>query len=761
MPLKQILLCVLLFASPVLAETTEAHSQVQLKSQLQPVSADQKTDWAHWHLSNQWQAKLTPADLQKWVTQAAQKTVDQELKLDFLRFNPRSRSYSLGLTLQQGWAWDQLELELSLPRPDRLELRFHHNWIPTAWLNVLLARQLQSRLGKLFMGAPPLAIRFEGQVLQVQWLEQPANLALGQQAQVELLAASLNLALDTQGAVGIQVNSPQLPLEQALLVLDADLSGQSLSQLTGDFALQAQLDLNQLELDQIPAGTRTLADRVQGGTVQLQLQGQISPALKAPFPTVSGHLQVQMSNALIEGERIPKIESLPIHWRWQDQDFQIWPAYTALSMTPPAFSANLLDLFVDGPDYFEEMQAAIAQARESVDQEIFVFYDGESTSQLVRLYLTKALGLTRHANGQWLADPYAPAGIRVFLLHNHGLNRKGSKKVQAMFDRESRRLFADLAQANALPESISTYKQRLAQHVQVAPLTRGAFKTDHRKLLVIDGEIAYTGGLNLGDHYLQADAFHDLMVRVKGPLVPSLHQAFIDNFVELRPEQSWVWNLKSPQSLTLPVQTPASQVAALLTDDHLTEIEPAILQAIQSAQTRIRLEQAYLYYEPIQQALVRALERGVKLELIVSERNDESIYELLNLDAIRQLMLASQQPGQVQVRLFQSRGGEHDFMSHTKYLTVDGQVAIVGSANLIPRSLRSPFVAKGQAILFNEELSLLIHDPNFVRLLDQKLFEKDWQSRSRSVDLKEVERLLAERGGFLQLLLAKLQGLLT
>lgn len=759
MPFIILLWCAFCLSSPALAQGSDSHSQLQIKSQLQAVSVDQKTNWAQWRLANQWQAHFKTADLQYWLAQAKTLTADQELQIKSLRFDPRSRSYALGITIQAGWIWDDLELQLSLPQANRLELRLHQNWIPTAWLNYWLAQRLEQKLNKLFVSTPPLQIDFEGEALQFQWLRQKSTLNLGR-AELELVAASLTLALDTQGDLRVNFQSQELPAETALLALKADLSGQSFDRVNGQFHLQGQLDLKQLDLDAIPAGESTLANRVQGGAIALELDGKVLAA-KTGLPGLEGQLEMQMLNTLIEGEEVPQIRSLPFRWRWQDDDFQIWPLYTPSPAVVPHFSANQLTLFIDGPAYFAEMQQAIRQARESVDQEIFVFYDGETSTQLVRLYLSKALGLMQGTDGQWQADAYAPDGVRVYLLHNHGLTVASTKKVQAMFEREIQRLFADLAQARTLPQSIASYHDRLQRHLQIAPLTRGALKTDHRKLLVIDGKRAYTGGLNLGDHYMQQDAFHDLMVRVEGPLVSSLHQTFIDNFVALRPEQKWTWNIKSPQSLALPAGQATSQVASLLTDDHLTEIEPAILQAIQSAHTQIRLEHAYLYYEPIQQALKQALERGVSLQMIVSERNDESIFEALNLDAIRQLMLAQKYPGQVQARLFQSRGGKNDYMSHTKFMSVDEQVAIVGSANLIPRSLRSPFVSNGQAILFNEELSLLIHDPGFVATLNQEVFAQDWQSRSRAVDLKEVEHLLVERGGFVHLLLAKLQGLLT
>src|SRR5690606_14313357 len=133
------------------------------------------------------------------------------------------------------------------------------------------------------------------------------------------------------------------------------------------------------------------------------------------------------------------------------------------------------------------------------------------------------------------------------------------------------------------------------------------------------------------------------------------------------------------------------------------QIEAALLELIGKAQDVIRLEHAYFEHEPIKQALLRALKRGVKLELRVSAFNDDTIFEIVNTANLLELMQAGQ-PGQVTCWLYQGQGGKYDKMVHSKFLSADGKWAIVGSANLVPRSLHSPFTQAGQPVLFNQEL---------------------------------------------------------
>ncbi|HEY9842995.1 MAG TPA: hypothetical protein V6D23_21185, partial [Candidatus Obscuribacterales bacterium] len=76
-------------------------------------------------------------------------------------------------------------------------------------------------------------------------------------------------------------------------------------------------------------------------------------------------------------------------------------------------------------------------------------------------------------------------------------------------------------------------------------------------------------------------------------------------------------------------------------------------------------------------------------------------------------------------------------------------------------SLHSPFTAAGVPLLFNEEIVLYIDDPAFVSQLDQQIFEKAIQERSRAAGATELQALIDARGGTMRLLVEKLKGLLT
>ncbi|PKL77277.1 MAG: hypothetical protein CVV27_06020, partial [Candidatus Melainabacteria bacterium HGW-Melainabacteria-1] len=236
---------------------------------------------------------------------------------------------------------------------------------------------------------------------------------------------------------------------------------------------------------------------------------------------------------------------------------------------------------------------------------------------------------------------------------------------------------------------------------------------------------------------------------------------FIANWQKLNPGQTSHWALQSEAALKagLSPQAELTPTAVLTTSHQGWQIEAALIQTINEAREIIRIEHAYLYHEPIEVALRAAKARGVEIQLLFSERSDESLFDRLNPGNALKLMQAPG-PGKVRCWLWPVGKGEHDYMIHTKYLSVDGRKAIAGSANLIPRSLQSPFRVGDQPLLFNEELVLYLDDPRFVSRLDQELFIAD-RDRSKEYDQQALQALLDARGGALELLIERLKGLLA
>lgn len=715
-----------------------------------------------WQASLSLQSKLPLAVLKALLKSLRSAPHNSGLSLEQLDWQTENHSYQLQVLAQQWVFWDRFQLQFQWLEPHTLKISPQHNWFPT---DSILSR-LQKRLTDLPAGFK-LQIERKPEHLLLYIPKQELQLSRGKQV-LSITQLQPLFITKPDGELQLELTSAPLPSlnaqpnpQQLKLALKGCLDQGGF--FAADSAAQAELRVAPQDLQQVRLGAEPLSERyLASGEAQIsarsELQGQLSPW--ALFS--SGQLQIQLPRLEVEQQHYQQIRSVPFHWHYHfPYDLEIWPQLPPLPSYQSQTRANQLTLFINGPAYYAEIKPRLLQARESIDQEIFTLYAGQTTRELAHIYALKAMGLHRPAPGQLAPDPYAPQGIRVFLLHSHKLTVKGAQEIVSLFAQAGRELLQEVAQAPNLPENLATYRRRYQQHFQISAWQKGVFKSDHRKLLVIDGTTAYTGGLNLADFYLLPDSFHDLMVRVQGPAVSQMHQLFIDNWQELNPGKAVNWNLKSPteQQSQLSSATPLSQVQVLSTDDRSQQIAAALLQVINSAQHQLRIEHAYIYDQRIEQALQAALKRGVKLEIIVSERSDESVFEVLNPVALLKL-LQQGQPGQVSCWLYQGQGGNYDYMSHTKFLSADGQRAIVGSANLIPRSLHSPFEMNGQQVLFNEELSLYIDDPVFVKELDTRLFQADTE-HSRKVGVPELEQLLQQRGGELQVLLERLKGLLS
>jgi len=729
-----------------------ALSSLALHSQLSP-QQQTPAQWQVWSGPQSLQIELSAADLQAlWRELQTQLTGPVSLKS--LRFEPRSGSYHLGLLARSWPFWDHFELVLSFAQTDQLQLSLAQNWFPSERLLQELAAKLTAALTSETHHLPLLLTRHP-ESLSLEASQQPlraVGLALPAQWQMQgrfSPEGHLSWRFSGQPVANLKLDPAQhLQLNSTLCGPFPAWQGQLSSRM--GFALGAKA------LQPIQLGEEKLFERLQAVQGQLQLQGQVR-GQGLSWPQSQGSLQLGFPHLEVEGASYSQVQSQPFAWQWaRPLDLRVWPHLPPASAWQPQFSDNALALFVGGPDYFREIKQQLALARHSIDQAIFVFYDGQTTRELARILILKALGLQFSATRQLQPDPLAPQGLPVRLQHNHKLTRQGAETVASLFREETDQILAQL-QSSGL--KLEPYQQRVQQQLRISALTQGVMHADHRKLLLIDGQQAYVGGLNLADHYLLEDGFHDLMVRVRGPAVKELQAHFDSSWQALNPQDSPPQPPAVLNTQPLPSDTPLSAVAVVSTSSAGWQIEAALLEVIAQAQHVIRLEHAYFEHEPIKRALYQALQRGVKLELLVSEYNDEKVFEIVNPANLLELMQAGQ-PGQVSCWLYQGQGGQYDKMVHSKFLSADGKWAIVGSANLVPRSLHSPFHQAGQPLLFNQELSLYLADPHFVAQVDQQLFEKDKQA-SKLASAQDLEQLIAQHGGSWRVLYERLKALLA
>jgi cardiolipin synthase len=236
---------------------------------------------------------------------------------------------------------------------------------------------------------------------------------------------------------------------------------------------------------------------------------------------------------------------------------------------------------------------------------------------------------------------------------------------------------------------------------------------NHRKLLVIDGRIAFTGGINIGaENLLATNPEHpvrDTHFRLEGPVVEQLTEAFADDWVyetgEKLLDESWFPKLTSCGDAVARVVTSGP-------DEDLEQIEFAVLHAISCARRSIRVVTPYfLPPDVLTTALGLAAMRGVAVDIFVPEHSNHRVLDWARRVPLRNLV----------------ETGCHVWLmpppfDHSKLMTIDDAWSLIGSANWDTRSFR-----------LNFELNVEIQDEAFTKALMEAV------PKGRALTLAEIE----------------------
>jgi len=230
---------------------------------------------------------------------------------------------------------------------------------------------------------------------------------------------------------------------------------------------------------------------------------------------------------------------------------------------------------------------------------------------------------------------------------------------------------------------------------------------DHRKLLIIDGRVAFCGGMNLGDDYAPkawgGRGWNDVNAQIEGPVLRDLERLFEESWTYAEPE-NWDEGLAAPgRPLPEPVAIHGSttRVQALAVGRFLGRrvVQHHLHHAISLAQERIWLEAAYFIpSRALRSVLRRAARRGVDVRVMLPRHSDIPFFN----DASRYTWTSLLKAG---VRIFEWLPG----MLHGKTISIDGTWCTVGSYNLDSRSL-----------LYNLEVTLEVLDDRVAGQLEDK-----------------------------------------
>lgn len=239
---------------------------------------------------------------------------------------------------------------------------------------------------------------------------------------------------------------------------------------------------------------------------------------------------------------------------------------------------------------------------------------------------------------------------------------------------------------------------------------------NHRKILVTDGRVAFTGGMNIGDRHLadrdnNPDRVVDAHFRMTGPVVQQLQQVFLED-----------WSFVTGQEPDrLPVHCPEAGSAKCRTivegpDEDLDKLLAVLVGAVSAARRQVAIMTPY-FIPPreLVGALQAAALRGVDVTVILPEKNNLPLVHWASRNMLWEIL-------QRGVRVF----FQPPPFAHTKLFLVDGHYVQVGAANMDPRSLR-----------LNFELVVEVYDHGFAATIARHF--ETVRERSREITLEEVD----------------------
>ncbi len=359
----------------------------------------------------------------------------------------------------------------------------------------------------------------------------------------------------------------------------------------------------------------------------------------------------------------------------------------------PLTTGNEVLLLQDGPATYRAMLAAIQAARDHIHLETYILDDDDVGQRFAQALIDKQR-----------------QGVQVHLIRDS----VGTLGTPAAFFGRLAASGVKILEFNPMNPLLARKEWELNQR-------------DHRKLLIVDGRVAFLGGINISSVYSGGSSSHGMRARpagqpawrdtdlqLRGPVVAELQKMFLAT-----------WAAQKGEPLAARDYFPRSQSAGRQVvraigsspDDPYSLIYATLLSAIGSAETTVHLTNAYFAPDPqLLAALEAAAKRGVTVVLILPSQTDSWLVFHAGRSYYTQLLRAG-------VRIHERRG----VVLHSKTALVDGVWATVGSTNLDWRSF-----------LHNHELNAVVLGVEFGHQV-QAMFEKDLAA-SDAITLEQWER---------------------
>ncbi|MBK5401182.1 cardiolipin synthase [Pseudomonas sp. TH39(2020)] len=409
-----------------------------------------------------------------------------------------------------------------------------------------------------------------------------------------------------------------------------------------------------------------------------------APSAPVQLDGINGPLSAERSKAILDRLKSTGAET---------NIFDVHLAIEESVAGNPLTEGNKIDLLQDGPSTYQSMIKAIEAARDHINMETYILDDDEVGQRFSAALIAQQ-----------------QKGVQVNLIRDS----VGTLGTPSAF-------FSRLTDAGI----------KVLEYNPVNPATAkvgwDVNQRDHRKLLIVDGRIAFLGGINISSVYSGGSfsahsktrptgelPWRDTDLRIEGPVVADLQKLFIGTWTTQKGEPLAARHYFPPQERK---GTEVIRAIGSSPDEPFSQIYATLISALHSAQTEIWLTNAYFVPDPqLLAALKEAAARGVDVKLVLPSSTDSWLVFHAGRAYYRELLEAN-------VKLYERR----DALLHVKTAVIDGVWSTVGSTNLDWRSF-----------LHNDEVNVVVLGTGFAKKM-QAAFMADL-AKSKEIKLEKWQR---------------------
>jgi cardiolipin synthase A/B len=355
------------------------------------------------------------------------------------------------------------------------------------------------------------------------------------------------------------------------------------------------------------------------------------------------------------------------------------------------YAFNKIDILSNGEDTFKALFDDIKNAKDHIHIEFFIFDDDKISNQLRELLILKA-----------------QEGIRVRMIYDYWGSFNLSKKY-----------LKSLRDAGVYVRPFLPFRWRISRSNKIN-------YRNHRKLVIVDGLVGYTGGLNVADRYIYGNAlgvWRDTFVRFEGSVVQGIQLLFMVDwyFVDQKLIDGSEY-FPNPKKFELNLV----QLVNSGPDSDWEAIMQGIAAAIMTATKYIYIHSPYFMpTDVIASCIQMAALSGVDVRLMIPERSDAKLSDASTSSYLGAVLEAG-------VRVFKYKSG----LLHSKAIVVDDFISIIGSCNLDERSFFQNFEAN--AFVYDFKTAFKLKELFFDDIQKcEELTLEAWTNRKRRQKLKE------------------------